>query len=86
MKKTELSRLKTVIESDRLSMTGENTALIVKDITAVLEDYFALSGEPELKIEKLRISPDYFRYGDGNQIFFHFAERLTRKSCSELQK
>ena len=35
MKKTELSRLKTVIESDRLSMTGENTALIVKDITAV---------------------------------------------------
>lgn len=51
MKKTELSRLKTVIESDRLSMTGENTALIVKDITAVLEDYFALSGEPELKIE-----------------------------------
>ena len=30
-------------------MTGENTALIVKDITAV--DYFALSGEPELKIE-----------------------------------
>ncbi len=32
-------------------MTGENAALIVKDLTAVLEDYFALSGEPELKIE-----------------------------------
>ena len=46
MKKTELSRLKTVSKA-----TGENTALIVKDITAVLEDYFALSGEPELKIE-----------------------------------
>ena len=33
----------------------------------------------ENRSEKLRISPDYFRYGDGNQIFFHFAEGLTRK-------
>ncbi len=51
MKKTELKRLKTVIENDRLSMTSENVALIIKDVAAVLEDYFALSGEPEMKIE-----------------------------------
>lgn len=50
MKKTELKRLKAVIESDRLSMTNENIYLIVKDVSAVLGDYFTLFGEPEMKI------------------------------------
>ena len=50
MKKTELKRLKAVIESDRLSMTNENISLILKDVSSVLGDYFTLSGEPEMKI------------------------------------
>ena len=48
MKKQELKRLKTVIENDRLSMTNENIWLITRDLTAVLEDYFTLSGTPEV--------------------------------------
>ncbi len=50
MKKQELKRLKTVIENDRLSMTNENIGLITHDVTAVLEDYFALSGMPEVTV------------------------------------
>ncbi len=48
MKKQELKRLKTVIENDRLSMTNENIWLITRDLTAVLEDYFTLSGTLEV--------------------------------------
>ena len=50
MSRKELSRLKAVIESDRLTMTNENLALVRKDVAEVLEDYFSLSEEPEIKV------------------------------------
>lgn len=50
MSRKELSRLKAVIESDRLTMTNENLALVTKDVAAVLEDYFSLSKEPEISV------------------------------------
>lgn len=50
MSRKELSRLKAVIESDRLSMTNENLALVRKDVAEVLEDYFSLSEEPEINV------------------------------------
>lgn len=50
MSRKELSRLKAVIESDRLTMTNENLALVRRDVAEVLEDYFSLSGEPEINV------------------------------------
>ena len=50
MSRKELSRLKAVIESDRLTMTNENLALVRKDVAEVLEDYFSLSEEPEINV------------------------------------
>ena len=50
MKKQELKRLKTVIESDRLSMTNENIGLIAHDLTSVLDDYFTLSSSPDISV------------------------------------
>ena len=50
MSRKELSRLKAVIESDRLTMTNENLALVRKDVAEVLEDYFSLSEEHEINV------------------------------------
>lgn len=50
MSRKELSRLKAVIESDRLAMTNANLALVRKDVAEVLEDYFSLSEEPEINV------------------------------------
>ena len=50
MKKQELKRLKTIIENDRLSMTNENIGLITHDLTSVLDDYFTLTGSPDVNV------------------------------------
>ena len=50
-KKDNVIRLKSVIESDRLSLTRESMELIIKDVGSVLADYFELLGRPEIKVE-----------------------------------
>ena len=44
----ELMRLKTVIESDRLSVGSNFDELIVSDLEDLLRDYFELKGRPAL--------------------------------------
>lgn len=48
----ELMRLKTVIESDRLSVGSNFDELIVSDLEDLLRDYFELKGRPTLFIAK----------------------------------
>ncbi len=48
----ELMRLKTVIESDRLSVGSNFDELIVSDLEELLWDYFELKGRPSLSIAK----------------------------------
>lgn len=52
-KKTELARIKNLIESDRLN-TGDNFyELAVSDIGKLLKDYFDLISAPDMKIVKV---------------------------------
>lgn len=49
---SELSRLKSLIESDRLSVSGSFNELVETDINKLLLDYFDLTQKVKLKIEK----------------------------------
>ncbi len=50
MKRSQLARLKSVIETDRLSVTAECVEMIVRDLSFVLSDYFGLSEKPKLTV------------------------------------
>ncbi len=51
-KKTELSRLQTLIESDRLSVGDAFCDLVTNDLTRLLSEYFDLNGVPSIEILK----------------------------------
>jgi hypothetical protein len=50
MKESDAQRLKRVIESDRMSLTGESAELIVGDLKQVLSEYFSVSEKPILSV------------------------------------
>lgn len=50
--KGELTRLKNVIESDRLSVAENFDELITSDLYAVLSDYFDLRTPPVLTVSR----------------------------------
>ena len=50
MKESDAQRLKRVIESDRMSLTGEGAELIVGDLKQVLSEYFSVSEKPILSV------------------------------------
>lgn len=49
---SELMRLKSLIESDRLSVSGSFNELVESDLNKLLSDYFDLTSKAKLKIEK----------------------------------
>ena len=51
-KNGELGRLKSIIETDRLSVGANFDELIESDLTKLLSDYFDLKGEVKIFIEK----------------------------------
>ena len=55
MKNTSLSkRLGKIIESDRLMISSEATALIEYDLKNLLENYFNLSGKVNLTVTAMK--------------------------------
>ncbi len=50
MGEKQLRRLRSVIETDRLSLTCESLDLISKDISYVMEDYFNLTEKPKVAV------------------------------------
>ncbi len=50
MDEKQLRRLRSVIETDRLSLTCESLDLISKDISYVMEDYFNLTEKPKVSV------------------------------------
>ena len=48
----ELTRLKTVIETDRLNVADNFDELITADLTSLLSDYFDLKTPPQMSIVK----------------------------------
>lgn len=50
MKDQQSKRFKRVIENDRMSLTGESSALIIEDLRQVLSEYFVISQEPSLSV------------------------------------
>ncbi len=59
-RKAELARIKTLIDSDRLSTGDRFGELIVSDLDKLLHDYFDFKDSPEICIEKDR---DGYRVG-----------------------
>lgn len=47
----EVNRIKQVIESDRLGMSGDCKEVLKRDIADTLSNYFELKNLPEIKIE-----------------------------------
>ncbi len=47
----EVNRIKQVIESDRLGMSGDCKEVLKRDIADTLANYFELKNLPEIKIE-----------------------------------
>ena len=50
MDEKQLRRLRSVIETDRLSLTCESLDLISTDISYVMEDYFNLTEKPKVSV------------------------------------
>lgn len=50
MDEKQLRRLRSVIETDRLSLTCESLDLISKDISYVMEDYFNITEKPKVSV------------------------------------
>ncbi|MBE5741925.1 MAG: hypothetical protein E7360_01240 [Clostridiales bacterium] len=50
MKNSDAIRLKRVIESDRMSLTGESAELIIGDLKQVLLEYFSITEKPSLSV------------------------------------
>ena len=50
-KQKEANRIKQVIESDRLGMSGDCKEVLKRDIADTLANYFELKSLPEIKIE-----------------------------------
>lgn len=50
MDEKQLRRLRSVIETDRLSLTCESLDLISKDVSYVMEDYFNLTEKPKVSV------------------------------------
>ena len=50
MKNDTATRLKKVIENDRMSVTAEGVEVILKDLQAVLSEYFYILEKPTLSI------------------------------------
>lgn len=48
----ELTRLKTVIETDRLNVADNFDELITADLTSLLSDYFDLKTPPQMSVVK----------------------------------
>ncbi len=48
--KNKNSRLSSVIEKDRLIITSETSSLIVYDLKRLLNNYFNVEGEVDLKV------------------------------------
>ena len=48
----QFARLKNVIETDRLLVSGNFNELVIKDLTKVLKDYFDIKSMPELSLTK----------------------------------
>ncbi len=46
----ELTRLKTVLETDRLNVAENFDELITSDLTALLSDYFDLKTPPQMRV------------------------------------
>lgn len=46
----ELTRLKTVLETDRLNVAENFDELITSDLTALLSDYFDLKTLPQMRV------------------------------------
>ena len=51
MNKKEVNRIKQVIESDRIGMSGDCKEILKHDIAQALANYFELKSLPEIKIE-----------------------------------
>lgn len=51
MKNKEVTRIKQVIESDRLGMSGDCKEILKRDIADTLANYFELKSLPDIKIE-----------------------------------
>ncbi|PWM75240.1 MAG: hypothetical protein DBX59_02085 [Bacillota bacterium] len=48
----ELTRLKTVLETDRLNVADNFDELITADLTSLLSDYFDLKTSPQMRVVK----------------------------------
>ena len=46
----ELTRLKTVLETDRLNVADNFDELITADLTSLLSDYFDLKTPPQMRV------------------------------------
>ena len=51
MKEKNYSRVKQMIESDRFGLMGDSKNLILRDISALMNEYFILSANVEMEIE-----------------------------------
>lgn len=48
--KSEIERLKRIVESDRTAFSAEGSDLIEKDLGGVLNDYFNVTAKPRLSV------------------------------------
>ena len=48
----EVSRVKALIDNDRLNFNKDFNKLFGIDLTSVLDDYFVLNGEPSVELVK----------------------------------
>ena len=48
----EVSRVKALIDNDRLNFNKDFNKLFGIDLTSVLDDYFVLNGEPSVEVVK----------------------------------
>lgn len=66
MKKVkELKRIKQVLESDRLGISGNCKEVLKRDVLDVLSNYFQLVGGVEVKIESTNIGYNIFITAEG---------------------
>lgn len=51
-RESELMRIETVINNDRLKLKDEFSRLLEKDLTYLLQEYFYIDSVPTINIEK----------------------------------
>lgn len=48
--KSEIERLRRIVESDRTNFCADGADLIIKDLSLVLGDYFNLTAKPRMSV------------------------------------